>query len=176
MGVGDHPGKLGKYAGRCGLWNWLVRVAKNFSADWGIARATDSGPLEGLAVVDKNPAEENECRQLLGGAVREAIATLAPEQGTLLYFLFAEGLPGKDVAGILGVHPGQVSRRKERAIERLREALASLGGPSPQGRAYRDCLESLTGTRNWRELAGVFLRTLTKFRPADDAASQEPEA
>lgn len=168
MGLGDRPGKLQKYAGRCGLWNWLARVAQNFSARWGSVISGDSELLERLIVLGENPAEESECQKLLANAVREAIGGLSPEQGTLLYFLFAENLPGKDVAVILGVHPGSVTRRKDKAIELLHEALAAIDGSPARAQAYRDCLESLTGMRNWPQLAGVFLETLQDFRPNGD--------
>ena len=165
MGVGDRRGKLQKYAGHCGLWNWLVRVAKNFSVRWGSVLPCDSEPLERLIVLGQNSAEESECQKLLGGAIRDVIGHLSPDQGTLLYLLFAENLPGKDVATILGVHPGSISRQKDKAIGLLHEALATIDGPPSRSQAYRDCLESLTGTRNWRELAGVFLTVLQQYRP-----------
>lgn len=175
MGVGDRPGKLQKYSGHCGLSNWLARVAKNFSVRWGTASTSESDLLEEVVVQSRNDAEVSECQKLLGGAVRDAVGRLSPEQGTLLYFLFDERLPGKEISAILGVHPGSVSRKKDKAIDLLQEALAAIDGPPNRAQAYRDCLESLTGTRNWRELADVFLGALQEYRPDGDGQIDREE-
>lgn len=176
MGVGDRPGKLQKYAGRCGLWNWLARVARNFSAAGGREPPGDSEEIEQLPARPHDPTEDRDCRELLGGAVRRAIGRLVPEQRTLLYLLFVERLPGKDVAAALGVHPGNISRQKERTVQQLHEALASLDASAVQAQGYRDCLETLTQTRNLRELADVFLTALTELSSAGDDVEQEADA
>jgi RNA polymerase sigma factor (sigma-70 family) len=178
MGLDDQPGKLRRYSGRSGLKNWLARVAMNFPGCFVVPKGGANDGLEEIARSAPIPGPDDiECQELLGDAVRDAIGQLTPQQRALLYMLFAEGLAGKDVARILGIHPGQVSRRKEMAIEQLHAILGKLADASSRGGAYRDCLESLTGTRNWRELADVFLRTLRDLRPIDgDTPNEEADA
>lgn len=172
MGVGQRPGKLRKYGGRCGLWNWLARVVRNFSVDWGHDPPGHSDEIEQIPASRHNPAEDRECQELLGGAVRRAIGQLDPEQRALLYLLFAEQLPGNVVAAALEVHPGNISRQKERAVKRLHDALASLDASADPGRAYGDCLEILAHARNLRELADVFLTALSELQ--DDVGQPFP--
>ena len=175
-GVGCVAGKLAKYGGRCGLWNWLARVVINFSRDRPKPLPSHSGVLESIPAPPTSLAEDRDCLELLGGLVRQAIEQLAAEQATLLYLLYVERLSGKEVAAILGVHPGTISRRTEKAIKHFHKALASFELSSLHGQGYRECLETLSHARNLRELADVFLSALARSPEATIGLAQEPDA
>jgi RNA polymerase sigma factor (sigma-70 family) len=64
-----------------------------------------------------------ECRTLLTNLLQGALAELRPEDRLLLLLAFVEGLEGRQIAGVLGIDPGNVSRRKARALEALRQRL-----------------------------------------------------
>lgn len=161
VGVGERPGKLAKYSGHCGLWNWLARVIINQSRQ-PLDPLPHHGPLrETIPAPESQGVEDRDCLKLLGDVVRTAINRLRPDEATLLYLFYVEGMSGMEVAAVLGVHPGTVSRRKAEAVGRLAEELAALDASSSQAMGYHDCLEILARARNLRELGDIFLRALT---------------
>ena len=59
--------------------------------------------------------------------VGEALQTLSDDDRLLLTLLYVDGLQQNQVAAILGVHPGQISRRRKTALKRFHEAIEALG-------------------------------------------------
>jgi hypothetical protein len=76
--------------------------------------------------------------------------------------LYGEGLAGREVARLLGIDPGNVSRRKERALDLLRHSLDEGPGET----AYRESLQVLFGGSGRLDL-GNRLMTLLKDAPEE---------
>jgi RNA polymerase sigma factor (sigma-70 family) len=173
MGLGPRNGKLDRFQGRCGLKNWLPRVAKNFKGGVIRLQGGDDADWENLGDGPQPDPGERECHELLSGVLRNTLAQLTPPQRTLFYMIYVERLALKDVAPFLEIHAGNVGRHRKATIEQLDAMLAQLDDATNKGRAYQDCLKSLTDTRNWRELADVFLETLRDLHEEGEDSPQE---
>jgi hypothetical protein len=141
IGITRPPGKLATFAGRCALGPWLVTVTRNFL----LALATPAPPPDLPAPEPLVPPELQlicgECLDLLTGVLRQGLATLTPADRALLLMLYGEGLPGREVARLIGIDPGNVSRRKEKALGLLRQCLDE----APEEQTYQECLQLLFG-------------------------------
>lgn len=184
-GYSRPPGKLASFAGKCGLQNWLGTVVKNFvrglpppaggpagldaeagtelapaDQDGSYARAFPPGGPTGLGQ-SGGPDQEvisEECLRLFRELIAEALAGLKAEDRLLLLLLFVQDLQGKEAARILRIDPGNVSRRKERALDGLRDILEQReAGSRERPQKYRDCLQHLLATRADRSSFGRLL-------------------
>jgi len=123
-GYTNPPGRLDKFAGRCALQNWLGTVVWNFLRTWIRQewKLTQGGEVEDMgqthtATDDSVAADESlHCFVEL---IREAVASMPKDDVLLLHYIFIEGLKQKDVAAILRIAPGNVTRRRQKAIEGL---------------------------------------------------------
>jgi RNA polymerase sigma factor (sigma-70 family) len=171
-GYSRSPGKLASFSGRCGLKFWLGRVARNFAHD--SVRPQDD-PRESETEREAPPSQDadvGDCLQLLGGFVRQGLEDLPNDDRLLLCLLLVDELPGKDVAEVFGIVPGNVSRRRAKAETRLRQRLqeaAAQRNTSDVG----DCLELVSQHRNWQHFAGVFCDALRQVRPDVAPCSME---
>jgi RNA polymerase sigma factor (sigma-70 family) len=165
-GYSRPPGKLASFQGRCGLGPWLGTVGRRFALDRAASgkgpRAAQELPREVAA--SAAPAElllvSAECLELLQGALRSALARLKAADRLLLHLSFAEGLEGKEVAAVLGIHPGNVSRRREAALGELRDRLSGgAEGPKDREREH-DCLRHLLGGGGRLRFGEVLLEAL----------------
>jgi hypothetical protein len=91
----------------------------------------------------KNPVEVAECRGILTRLFQEAINRLASrERQVLLHSL--QGQMGKAIAGLLGIHPGNVSRTLQSTIQSLRETMQNvLSDESDFATDCRECVSLL---------------------------------
>jgi len=100
---------------------WLFTVAHNLGLK---RRARDQHliALVPLDTIDESPGPE----ELFADAQRQsrlqAIVRALPEQDQYVLALRAEGLPYREIAGILGISPGSVANSLARSVERLTRA------------------------------------------------------
>lgn len=85
---------------------------------------SEAGAPDPATVLDRHEA---------GQPVRDALATLAPQDGALLTLVVWEGLSPTEAARVLGLSAGTVRVRLYRARGRLRTALAALEPEHPPG-------------------------------------------
>jgi RNA polymerase sigma factor (sigma-70 family) len=175
-GVSEPPGKLERFLGRAGLQNWLGTVVRRFLWDRSRrdpAEGERAEPVEELPAPAGRgqPAEtliSDECLELFQGLLHGAFGRMQPRERLLLFLHYAEGLSGKEVAAILRIHPGNVSRSKERALEQLRTELlpeeAALAG---RAGTYEECLQHLLGGSARRSFAGVLTEALRQATEAE---------
>ena len=129
-GYTNPPGRLDKFAGRCALQNWLGTVVWNFLKRWIRQewKLTGGGEIEETGQTGHAIDESLLCFVEL---VREALARMSKDDVLLLYYLyylFIEGLKQREVAAILGIVPGNVTRRRQKAIERLQALIEEITG------------------------------------------------
>ncbi|MFG0252892.1 MAG: RNA polymerase sigma factor [Phycisphaerales bacterium JB038] len=101
--------------------HWLLRIATNAVNRWARRRrrllAREPLLADPIAADNDEPAEET--RDL----VQQALLCLSERHQAVLSLHYLEGLPVRDVAGILGVREGTIKSRLSRAREALREEL-----------------------------------------------------
>lgn len=163
-GYSNPPGKLSKFRGKCGLRNWLGTVSRNFARGyppWSDARESDIEPSK---PEEHNGPEVEECLTLLAGLLNNALKALSPEDRTLLFMIYVDAVPQKQVAGLLGIDPGNVTKRKQKVLrKKLPEILTSLVSEFRHPEAYEDCLELLIKHCNLMDLANVIPEILQEF-------------
>lgn len=146
-GFTQAPGKLASFSGRCGLQNWLGTVVRNWMRDRlkkDRLQTTGSGKDLAELAITEHPEQfliSEECRHLWVELLQRTLASLEARDRLLLRLRFAQGLTGKETAAILGIHPGNVSRREQRVLEHLRQRLQSAEVLDRSD--YRECLQHL---------------------------------
>lgn len=132
--------RLTQWDGRCALASWVRLVAASTTLD-ALRVETRSSRLQAQGVdIERLPLDGQDA---LDRAIRAerlvrlegALERLATSDRDLLDLLFRQDVPPGEVARRLGVDPGALYTRKNRAIERLRRAYAALGGPDDEGKA-----------------------------------------
>ena len=137
------------------LTAWLQRIARNrtvdhlraagrhhraasFSSfttdggedDWVEQWITNTGELIGAAGPEPGPDDalaSKESRE----SIEVALATLAPNERSVIQLAYGDGLSQSEIATRLGWPIGTVKTRTRRALHRLSERLERLDGPSP---------------------------------------------
>ena len=135
--------KLDRFTGKCALQNWLPTVLWNFLRRRPLPEgAAPNGPPDG----QQSPVDDlarKECLDLFAELIKQALDGLPSEDKLLLAMIYIDGLKQKEVAQVLGVHPGQISRRHAQAIERFQRSVAKHLADSQQEEEYQDCAEYL---------------------------------
>ena len=157
MGTLKPPGSLKKFDGRSALRNWLGTVLIRFLRRWQekedkclqIEPEKFNGKKnEAFAgVVDER---ELPYHYVIANIVRHAVRSLSNDECLLLYFLYVEELSQVEVAGIFGIHPGNVSRKRQRALENLLssvESIAKLASDDEASESDRPKTEHELGSR-----------------------------
>jgi RNA polymerase sigma factor (sigma-70 family) len=106
---------------------WVFTIARNLAVD----RMRRDGPPPGAVPepVEESAVESAETTMLSAEReqrLRAALATLSPEQNTILQLSFFQDRPHSDVAAELGIPLGTVKSRIRLAIARLRTLLDDL--------------------------------------------------
>lgn len=113
---------LPRFRGDASLGTWLYRIAYNACLDED-RRTADVVPLEAVrerADRRSGPAE----RVAASGDLAAALAALAPDDRAAVLLVDAQGFDYRDAADVLGIPPGTVASRLNRARAHLRRALA----------------------------------------------------
>jgi RNA polymerase sigma-70 factor (ECF subfamily) len=115
---------------------WLARIARNRAIDRlrsRQVRATLSDPLEAAPpAMDPTPAADPEGQAAAGElrrTVESALATLPPEQRTLIDAAYFEGYTQSELAERFRLPLGTVKTRVRTAMQTLRQALGPLARP-----------------------------------------------
>lgn len=106
---------------------------------------------EASAVDQIEVAQDRQCEDLLRPAFRSAVAAVPTEDRVLLKMLLLDGVPQNQLAESLGIAPGTLTRRKQRAAEGIWTEIREFGNRSARPQAVHDCLER-TIARESREL------------------------
>ena len=125
---------LSSFEGRAGFETWLTRIAINRSRDYlrrrrfiSLFRVNDEG-IEELSIepVDDRPDAE---RQLHASQLRIAITRaerrLSAQQKIIFRLRHHEDLPLEEIASLLGLRAGTVRAHLFRAIQKIRNELAT---------------------------------------------------
>ncbi len=118
--------RLRQWTGKCSLATWVRLVATSVTIDRlrREARVLGEADPEGLAeALTIGPhVEEALVRAVELAALTEALMTLVESDRALLEALYVDERTPAEVAASLGIAPGTLYTRKNRALERLRDA------------------------------------------------------
>lgn len=125
------PGKLASFRGDSGLAPWLRRIFIREiirSTQTAERRPAAMDAFPGIADARERPPDEvvarRECRDLVREALRTALESLTETDQQSLTLSFVERFENQTIAEIQGISPGNASRRREKAMKRLREHLS----------------------------------------------------
>lgn len=127
--------KLRQWNERCSLASWIRLVTSSVVVDQLRRRrptssidtaGTDAGPVPDYLVDPARPPFELLAEAERAMRVRLALRALAPADRELLLLLFRDERAPAEVAELLEIKPGALYTRKNRALQRLREALERL--------------------------------------------------
>lgn len=131
--------KLDKFCGHSALRNWLGTVVWTFLRRW---RFRDGESPEWDEPPDR-PAPPSESLDHFAEIVRLAIAELSSNDRLMLALIYVDGLNQKQAAGVLGVDPGTVTRRLEKALPRLQTAIRQIAAGRLSAEACAGVFEDL---------------------------------
>ncbi len=151
-------GKLNGFKGMCGLKYWLGTVVKNFARNLMRSRNAAAGncvpwddastpePSDRLAPVIESMPRWSTLQRVVDDSLRQMDAG----DQALLYLRFVHQISQKQIAHLLDVDPGNVSRketgRKDRARNHLRKNIVRRARQSDAG---KQCIEYIEST--WRD-------------------------
>ena len=181
----EPPGKLAQFHGHCGLQSWLgtvVRYAALSVAKRDARRKTtpvsqlrakdqDSEQVADTlteAVTTERPDREaaaTECYQMFVTLIDGAMREMQDDERLLLKLIFLDDREGQEVAKFLAIAPGNVSRRKQKAIDGLQERIARHGRRLP---SYEPCVEHMFSGAERTDFAGLLASALNTHTKVSD--------
>ncbi len=124
-GYSKPKARLDRFLGRCGLQNWLGTVVWNFLRRWDLPDGGSDGPP--IDIPDPpSPKTDGESLEHFKAIVRLAIESLRKKDRLLLALVYVDRLQQNEAAAVLGVHPGQVSRRLKKVLDHLEKTIKEL--------------------------------------------------
>jgi RNA polymerase sigma-70 factor (ECF subfamily) len=147
--------RLRQWSGRCSLASWVRLVTSSVVVDQLRRRRNTTpidtgggsldGPLPDYLVDDARPTVEILMDAERAMRLRVALKALSPADRELLLLLYRDERTPGDVAALLDVRPGALYTRKNRALQRLREAVEGL--PDDVGERLGPLDGEIAGTR-----------------------------
>jgi len=121
--IGDHG--VGGYLNRSAVNAALDVLRSRQRAGW--VPLEPAGGGETYATTAPDPEREQANRELRAN-LRLAMARLSPRAAEIFVLRYFEGLPNREIAGLLGINQGVVAVLLHRTRARLRKELAALEG------------------------------------------------
>ena len=122
------------YRGEGRIESWLVRLVA--SACNRLRRGMKRDPSLHIADAELVAGDESPevlaARNLLAGALGEALQELSPRDRAIVLLADGQGMTGPEIASVLGMTPGAVRTRLSRAHSALRTGLAQSGITGPE--------------------------------------------
>jgi RNA polymerase sigma-70 factor (ECF subfamily) len=122
--------RIHQFDGRSSLATWLYRIAVNEAFQFARRRTTADVKLGELR--QRKAGETASGQDATQIDVAEALATLSPEDRTILLLRYQEGLDYAALSEVIGCPPGTVASRLSRAREKLRSLLGKDYGPGEE--------------------------------------------
>ncbi len=158
----ESPPRIAGYRGQTSLKAWLKAVVANFL----VTRDRKRQPLTVAelpepAIVSTLDPDRNDCVGLLTPLLSAAVGSLDAESVLLLKLTLIDHVPQTQLAAQLGIAPGNVTRRRQRAIAALLAELGRLAAAHAEPGRVSHCLE-LTVAGDDRELAQMLGQRLSE--------------
>jgi RNA polymerase sigma factor (sigma-70 family) len=158
--------KIAKYHGRTFLNLWLRSVVANHCVSAGrktepetlIAEPAGGARDTALEVL----ADRGDCQKLLRPLFKTALESISAEDCVLVKMLSLDGVPQNRVAKSLGIHSGNVTRRRQKATDGIFARLRELAEQRNKEQHFDSCMQTVLAghdpvLRDWlaRLLAGT---------------------
>lgn len=131
---------IGRFDGRCPLWNWLTAIARNKIAEYYRRSGSRDVLAETLEMLEadgklreelagESPLPDETCeRKEFQMLARAALSTLSPEQQECLVGRYYEDLSLDELSDRLGISRAAANTRLHRSRQDLRHAFLKLIG------------------------------------------------
>ena len=139
---GDRPPRIRSFAGKTVLSCWLRAVVANLLvSDSRKQKAT--AELTEFAAPDNaaQRAESSGCGSLLAPLFARTVNALPADDRLLVRWLVVDDVPQNQVARQLGIHSGNVTRRRQKVGEEVWRRVREEMDSSPQAQRMRECLD-----------------------------------
>jgi RNA polymerase sigma factor (sigma-70 family) len=166
-GYSSENGKLNKYEGKSALKFWLRIVLWNFLKRRPIPSEADEF-LNELPDrhSNKQVAEMSEHLMLFANIVRKALQAIPEKEKLLLAMLYIDNMKKNAAAAVFNVHPGQIGRWEENAIEHFRQELQKCAKEVSQD-SWNEILADGLGN-NPKEFGNIIAANLRKNTNTDN--------
>jgi hypothetical protein len=147
----ESPPPITTYKGRTSLRNWLGSVVTKHLISLNRSPASKVQSLAGdVADQNRSPSagELTECLSLLRPVLSEAICAVSAEDRVLILMLVMDGVPQKELARSLNIHPGNVTRRRQSIANAIWQRVLALGTRLTESTRFQECLESVLSGDN----------------------------
>ena len=154
--------KLKKYQGKCALKFWLRVVLWNFLRRRPLPEGSLEYPEELPMSENRNKIELHEIVTVFATLVRGSLLTLPERDRLLLSMIYIDQLLKKDIAVIFNVHPGQIGRWEENAINHFRNEMTRRLEQFPKSDLHEEILNGVAD--NPQEFSDSLIDALKHLR------------
>jgi RNA polymerase sigma factor (sigma-70 family) len=140
------PPKIRSFQGRTSLMKWLRVVVTNVCLSQLRQKhlvALDAAPEVEAIRAPNFPPEDRKCLEILSPAVAAAVGRLDPADRLLIKLVLLDDTPQHRVARSLGIHSGNVTRRKQKIMDTLWNGIRCAQRERHVQADFRDCMESV---------------------------------
>lgn len=163
----DRPPRIARYQGRTALASWLRVVVIHFCTSH--FRRQSAEPLTVEPAEDKGlPAEQQAdfapCQDLVRTLICESAGELAAEDRLLIKWLLLDEVPQHQVAASLGIHTGNITRRRQRIASQIWNGVLQAARKRGKERSAHDCLDLILADGDHslkQELGTVLARAIS---------------
>lgn len=163
----NRPPRIAGYVGKTSLASWLRVVVTNHCRESGRrsepVQTVDEWDSVAPALCDPR-SDTDGCEGLLQPIFRQAVSGLESEDRLLIKLLILEEVPQQTLAQRMGIHSGNVTRRRQKISQSIWSRVQELGTSSAAPNQVTDCLELiLTGSDSElrRSLSDVLANAMT---------------
>ena len=140
----DRPPKLSTFLGKTPMAAWLRAVVANY---W-ISQTRRKMPRTGTEIPEQTAEttlgsniDRQHCEDLLQPVFAEAVGQLSVDDRVMLKTLILDGVPQNRMAASLGINPGTLTRRRQKAAAIVFDAIRRSADKETVHRGMHDCLD-----------------------------------
>lgn len=168
----NSPARIAGYSGKTSFKSWLIPVVSNYCLSCLRGRKptsleTEFDPPE-RQTGDVNSLESVPCEQALSPVFHQAVSDVPLADRGLLKFLILDEIPQADLARTLGIHSGNVTRRRQQAAAKIWQGIREVIDAHERSRQLRSCLDLIL-TGEDREMRQKLGEALASALPGGDA-------
>jgi len=158
----DRPPRIAQYVGKTSFARWVRTVATNYCLSK-FRAVREQQRFDEPQIANSNSSavliDSQPCLELVRPLVQEAVERLPAEDRLLLRWLTLDGVPQQHVAKVLGIHTGNVTRRRQKAAQDVLQHVNTAARHVGKQGTVTDCLDSLLtgGDAQGREQLGQWL-------------------
>jgi len=140
------PPRIAGYRGKAALVSWLRTAVVRDWISHKRKKAERASETAGELVAQDEKSDGFDvapCEQLLRPIFVQAVASLNTDDRVILKLLILDNVPQQELARRLGIHSGNLTRRRQKAAAHVLQQVQQLSSSGPQARQAGECLELL---------------------------------